>query len=104
MAQMYCTALRRGSPRLLGTWGASRPATPYLQWLARIMPLLLLSGWLSPALAGQVRLAWNATTTYTDGTPVTELAGYHLYVQDSAGGTQRVDVGNQTTYTLNGLT
>jgi Bacterial Ig domain/Fibronectin type III domain len=104
MAQRYCTALRRGSPRLVGTWGSSRPATPYLKRLAGIMPLLLLSGWLSPALAGQVKLAWNAPTTYTNGAPVTALAGYHLYVQDSAGGTRRVDIGNQTTYTLTGLT
>src|SRR5262249_49443206 len=63
-----------------------------------------LSGWFSPALAGQVTLAWNAPTTYTDGTPATAIAGYHLYLQDSVGGTQRVDVGNQTTYTLTGLT
>src|SRR5262249_46886802 len=48
--------------------------------------------------------AWDAPTTYTDGTPLTAIAGYHLYLQDSAGGTQRVDLGNQTTYTLTGLT
>ena len=103
MAQLYCTPLKRGAPRFVGTWGASRPATPYLKWLAGITPLLLLSGWLSPALAGQVKLAWNAPTTYTNGAPVTAIAGYHLYVQDSAGGTQRIDIGNQTTHTLTGL-
>ena len=52
----------------------------------------------------QVKLAWNAPTTYTDGTPVTAIAGYHLYLRDSAGGTRRVDIGNQTTYTLTDLT
>src|SRR6266446_2904274 len=78
--------------------------TKFRKFIACITPLLVLSVWLSQAWAGQVQLAWNATTTYTDGTPVTAIAGYHLYLQDSAGGTQRVDVGNQTTYTLTGLT
>src|SRR5712691_5443664 len=104
MAYFYYTALRPALSRLVGAWGASGPAASYWKLLAGITPLLLLSGWLSPALAGQVKLAWNAPTTYTDGTPVTALAGYHLSLSDSAGGNQRVDVGNQTTYTLTGLT
>ena len=92
------------SSRLVRDWSASRPVTTYANLLTGITPVLLLSGWLAPALAGQVTLAWNAPTTYTDGTPVTAIAGYHLYLQDSAGGTQRVDIGNQTTYTLTDLT
>jgi hypothetical protein len=66
--------------------------------------VLLLSGWFSSALAGEVTLAWEAPTKEPNGTPVTTPAGYRLYVQDSTGGTQRVDVGKQTTYTLTGLT
>ncbi len=104
MVRRYCTTLRQVASRLVGAWSASRPATTYVKVLTGITPVLLLSGWLSPALAGQVQLAWNAPTTYIDGTPVTALAGYHLSLRDSAGGTQRVDVGNQTTYTLTGLT
>jgi len=67
---------------------------------------LLLAGSVSlvHAQTGQVSLAWNAPTTHTDGTPATDLAGYALYWQASTGGTQRVDVGKQTTYTLTGLT
>jgi hypothetical protein len=76
----------------------------FLKFMAHITVLLVLGGWLSTALAGEVKLAWNAPTTYTDGTPVTAIAGYHLYLQDSAGGSRRVDIGNQTTYTLTGLT
>ena len=34
---------------------------------------LLCLGWVSQALAGQVPLVWNATTTHTDGTPGTDL-------------------------------
>ena len=66
--------------------------------------LLIFLVWVSQALAGQVILAWNATTTHTDGTPATDLAGYHLYYwQGSTGTPQSVDVGNKTTYTLTGL-
>ena len=104
MAYFYYSALRPALSRLVGTWGASRPAASYWKLLAGITPLLLLSGWFSPALAGQVQLAWNATTTHTDGTPATDLAGYHLYYwQGSTGTPQNVNVGNTTTYTLTGL-
>ena len=68
------------------------------------LPLLALIVGVTPALAGQVQLAWNAPTTNTDGTPATNLAGYHLYAWQGSGGTpQSVDVGNQTTYTLTSL-
>ena len=68
------------------------------------MFLLVVMGWLTPVWAAQVTLAWDATTTYTDGTPATGLVSYYLSLQDNTGGLQRVDVGNQTTYTLTDLT
>jgi Bacterial Ig domain len=75
-----------------------------LRLLVTATPLLLCLGWVAPALAGQVRLAWDPTTTHTDGTPATDLAGYHLYYwQGSPSTRQRVDVGQTTTYTLTGL-
>ena len=78
--------------------------TTFRKFIASITPLLVLSVWLSQTWAGQVQLAWNATTTHTDGTPATDLAGYHLYYwQGSTGTPQSVDVGNKTTYTLTGL-
>src|SRR5215510_14152865 len=104
MAYSYYTALRPALSRLAEAWDSSGLAASYWKLLAGITALLLLSGWLSPALAGDVKLAWNAPTTYTDGTPISAIGGYHLYLSDSAGGTQRVDVGNQTTTTLTGLT
>ena len=75
-----------------------------LKDLLSVTLLLALMVWVSQALAEQVQLAWNAPTTNTDGTPLTDLAGYHLYYwQDSTGVPQSVDVGNTTNYTLTGL-
>ena len=75
-----------------------------LRLLVVATQLLLCLGWVAQALAGQVRLAWDATTTHTDGSPATDLAGYHLYYWQGPSGTrQSVDVGNTTTYTLTGL-
>src|SRR6266545_3248106 len=78
-------------------------STNFCKFIASITPLLALSVWLSQAWAGQVQLAWNATTTHTDGTPATDLAGYQLHYWQGTGSPQSVDVGNQTTYTLTGL-
>jgi fibronectin type 3 domain-containing protein len=55
------------------------------------------------AFAAQTILAWDAPTS-ADGTPAAGLAGYRLHLGASSGSyTQRIDVGNQTIYTLNGL-
>src|SRR5262245_39823502 len=75
-----------------------------LQYLFVVTPLLILTVWLAQARAGQLQFAWDAPTTNTDGTPLTNLAGYHLYYwQGSSETPQSVDVGNQTTYMLTGL-
>src|SRR5512138_64706 len=46
-----------------------------LTWLV-VLPLLLgsSSGW-----SAEAKLAWDPTTTNTDGTPITDLAGYKVY-------------------------
>jgi Fibronectin type III domain len=65
--------------------------------LFRVMQLLLLLLGVTPALAGQVQLAWDAPD------PSTSPAGYRLYYwQEPAGVLQSVPVGQQTTYTLTG--
>src|ERR1700690_769802 len=47
-------------------------------------------------------LTWTAPTTNTDGSPLTDLAGYNLYYGISSGNyTNTIHVGNVTTYTLN---
>ncbi len=51
-----------------------------------------------------MQLAWEAPATNTDGTPLT-VAGYKLYYGQSSGTYSSVlDIGNQTTYTVTGLT
>jgi len=54
---------------------------------------------------GTINLAWDAPTTNVDGSPLTDLAGYKVYVGTAPGtyGTS-VNVGNVTTYILSGLT
>jgi len=65
---------------------------------------ILITLMVAPAQAAQVQLAWVATKTNKDGTPLTDLAGYKLYYgQTSRSYSSIVDVGNQTTYTLSGL-
>ena len=60
--------------------------------------LLLLLAFTASAHAGQVTLAWDANTD-------PELGGYKLYYGPTSGNyTGNVDVGNQTTSTLTGLT
>jgi Bacterial Ig domain/Fibronectin type III domain len=77
----------------------------YPKRLIAVTALLAMIVLVSQALAGQVPLAWNAPTTNTDGTLLTDLAGYKLYYWQPAWDLPgSVDVGNQTTYTLTGLT
>jgi hypothetical protein len=53
----------------------------------------------------RTRPKWSAPTTNVDGTPIRDLAGYKVYfglASQTYG--PPIDVGNQTTYTLSGLT
>lgn len=44
---------------------------------------------------GSVSLSWDATTTNSDGSPLSDLAGYKVYYGNSSGSyTNSVDVGN----------
>lgn len=54
--------------------------------------------------AGQATLSWTAPTTYSDGTPITQLSGYKVYTGTAPGiYSQNIDVGNVRSYTLTGL-
>ena len=56
-----------------------------------------------PAEAAQASLNWDAPTN-SDGTPITDLAGYKLYTGNGSRSYQQsVDVGNLTNYTLDSL-
>jgi hypothetical protein len=56
--------------------------------------------------AGAAALSWSAPTANEDGTPITGLAGYHIYYgTDPAALTRTVEVagGQSTTYVIQGL-
>ena len=53
---------------------------------------------------GVATLSWTAPTTYTDGSPLTDLAGYKIYYGPSSGNyIASLDIGNSTSYTINNL-
>ena len=57
------------------------------------------------AFSAQATLTWNAPTTNSDGTPLTDLAGYKVYYGTASGNyAQTVDVGNVTTSVVSNLT
>jgi len=58
------------------------------------------------AATGSATLSWTAPTENTDGSPLTDLAGYHIYYGTSAGAwTSTVTVleATETTYVVSGL-
>ena len=58
-----------------------------------------------PAIAGTATLTWQQPTTYEDGTPLTDLAGYKIYYGTSSGVyPNTINVGNVLTYQLPNLT
>jgi hypothetical protein len=73
-------------------------------WKVILFVLLVLQYNISPALAGDAALTWDAPTTNVDGSPLTDLAGYKVYYGTTSGNySTSIDVGNQTTYTVTGL-
>ena len=70
-----------------------------------IVTHLLALLFVTHALAGEAQLSWDGSTTNTDGSPLTTLAGYAIYYwTGDSEVAEIVDAGNQTTYTLTGLT
>lgn len=58
----------------------------------------------SPSGAGTAALAWDAPSTNVDGTRLTDLAGYKIYVGISSGAYMAsVDAGNVANYSMNNL-
>jgi len=59
----------------------------------------------SGTTTGSASLSWTAPTTNNDGSPLTDLAGYHIYYGASADLlTTQIDVGSSTTsYVVNNL-
>lgn len=81
------------------------PARFFPALLALAIFLVALSISAGLAHAGQATLTWKAPTTYEDGSTLTGIGGYRIYYGTSSGNySQKMDVGNVTSYTLNGLT
>jgi hypothetical protein len=58
----------------------------------------------SVSFAANVTFSWTPPSTNSDGTPLTDLAGYRVYSGVSSGNyTQNTDAGNVTSYTVNNL-
>ena len=57
------------------------------------------------AQAADASLSWTAPTTHTDGTPLTDLAGYKVHIGSASRQyDQKLDVGKATNYTVSNLT
>jgi hypothetical protein len=65
----------------------------------------ILVAFAATAVAGTATLTWNAPTSNTDSSPLTDLAGYKIYYGTAPAqyGTP-IDVGLTTTYPVNNLT
>lgn len=75
----------------------------YLAALSMAVIITLGQFSIPTAEAGQVNLSWSAPTN-SNGSQVSDLAGYRLYAGNAPGSYQQsVDVGNQTSYTLGSL-
>jgi hypothetical protein len=60
-----------------------------------------------PATTGSATLSWTAPTENTDGSPITDLAGFHIYYgTDESAPSQTIDVtgATATSYVISGLT
>lgn len=58
----------------------------------------------SQPAAGSITLLWNAPTANSDGTPLTDLAGYKIYYGTMSNQyTSSIDIGNTTNYTIGNL-
>jgi hypothetical protein len=82
--------------------------------IKKIMHACLISGFIfslvifmseTGVFAGSLTLSWNAPTQNTDGTALSDLAGYKLYYGTTTGNyTNAVNVGNARVYQVNNLT
>jgi len=70
--------------------------------MKKLIVLLMVVLFAVPAFGANVRLTWEAPTTNEDGTPLTDLAGYKLFMGTATGNyTGSVDVNNVLNYVWN---
>src|SRR5208283_4138058 len=87
----------------INTAGVGRLATRAV-WFLIFLVFSTLIFQTGNTFAGQASLSWTPPTTNTNGTALTDLAGYTVYYGTASGNyTQNVNVGNVTTYTVSSL-
>ena len=87
----------------LNTAGTEKPVSGFF-WFLMLLVFSTLIFQTGNAYAGQASLWWTAPTTNTDGTLLTNLAGYNIYYGTASGDyTHNVNVGNVTNYTVSSL-
>jgi hypothetical protein len=63
-----------------------------------------IGGGPSSTATGVASLSWSPPTTNSDGTPLTNLAGYKVYYGNSSGQySKSIDAGNTSSITINNL-
>jgi Putative Ig domain len=75
-------------------------------WKTASLPAFAIAVTSPPLTTGSATLNWSIPTTNTDGTPVTDLAGFTVYYGSSASSLNhsvRVPSATQTSYTLDNL-
>ncbi len=81
------------------------PRSRVLMLYGLILSLVFMAEW---AHAGEAELTWSAPTQNTDGTPLTDLAGFKIYLGQVQGGPYPVTIDipdpTATTFTVPGLT
>jgi hypothetical protein len=83
------TAIAPGTVSISATSGAVSGSTPMT---------------VTAASNGTISLAWDAATAYSDGAPLTDLAGYTVYYGTVSGiYSSSIQLGNVTSYTLSNL-
>ncbi|HZX49313.1 MAG TPA: fibronectin type III domain-containing protein, partial [Nitrospirota bacterium] len=69
--------------------------------LAAVLIFVVICSATTAARAGQAILTWDPPTTNSDGSPLTDLAGYKVYYGPTSGNYSAViDVANVTGYTV----
>jgi Fibronectin type III domain len=91
-------------PYMKGVGAVSRGRPLHLAVVISTALLSLITLTAAPIQAADVNLAWEAPTTSAEASPLTDPAGYIVYVGQSSGSYDfTLDVGNVSSVTLNGL-
>ena len=85
------------------TAGIEKPVSGFF-WFLMLLVFSALIFQTGNTYAGQASLSLTAPATNTDGTPLTDLAGYNIYYGTASGDyTQTINVGNVANYTVSNL-